>query len=402
MEYKPFLVSWNITKRCNLNCPHCYLDASGQSDEPQDELTTEEGFRLIDQISELNSQTFLILTGGEPLLRKDFMDLARYASGKLRVLVGTNGVLLNDKNVKKMVECGVSGVGISMDSINPENHDSFRGMDGAWDKAASGIEACKKHGLNFQIQTTITNDNYDEIPDMIEYSHSAGAKAFTLFFLVCTGRGQKFTDLSPVQYEKMLSYLAKAQEGYLDMMIRARCAPYFMRISYQKEPFSRLASSCYAGKQYCRITPKGDVTPCPYLPTSVGNVRSETFSDIWTNSNLFHQMRHSKVKGKCGVCEFNFVCGGCRARAFASTGDYMAEDPMCLYKPKLKSKEVVKSKDSPLIWTKDAKERIENVPFFVRDMVKKELENRAKEKGLDKITPELMADMKKKWAGRVR
>lgn len=396
------MVSWNITGRCNLRCLHCYLDSSELNGGTKNELTREEGFGLIDQIAGLNPSTFLILSGGEPLLRTDFLDLVRHATGKLRVLVGTNGVLLEDGIARKMVQYGVRGVGISIDSITPERHDSFRGFDGAWEKAIRGIEACKRYGLDFQIQTTVTKKNYSEIPELIEFSHRIGAKAFSLFFLVCTGRGQKLTDISPSKYEKMLLYLVKTQRIYGDMMIRARCAPYFMRIAYQKRPFSSYASACYAGKNYCRITPDGEVTPCPYLPISVGNIRKESFVDLWGGADLFHQLRDPNLKGKCGYCEFNFVCGGCRARAFALTGDYMGADEWCSYKPKEKSKTTRFPCSMPITWNDDAEKRLEKVPFFIKDMVKREIECHAKEKGLKEITLEVMAEVRKKWAGRMR
>lgn len=394
----PHLISWNITKQCNLKCAHCYLDAD--ESKTDNELSTEQGFRLIDQIAELNPYTMLILTGGEPLLRKDVLDLAKYAFNKnLMVVIGTNGILLTEELAKQIKEHKIKGIGISLDSLNPQTNDSFRGISGACDKAKQAIQICKKIGLEFQIQTTVTKNNYDEIPDLIQYSNTLGAKAFTLFFLVCTGRGQNISDITAFQYEEMLFYLVKIQEEYKNMMIRARCAPHFIRILYQQKSsvLNMPEKGCMAGTNYCRITPSGDVTPCPYLPIKVGNVKEENFVDVWNNAKVFNELRKEILRGRCGSCEFSLVCGGCRARAYAFSGNYLDEDPWCKYEPKGGEKILSKNKTmniDSLKWTEEAEKRMENIPFFLRKMIRKMVENYAKEKGYSEITPQIMKEVK--------
>ncbi|MEK7841409.1 MAG: radical SAM protein, partial [Deltaproteobacteria bacterium] len=252
MDFIPFLISWNITKRCNLKCRHCYLDAS-ELEHGNGELSTGNAKRVIDEVTSVNPQAMLIFTGGEPLLRGDCFDLFSYAAKKgLMVVLGTNGTLIDAPTVEKMIESGVKGVGISLDSIGPSYHDRFRGVEGAWEKTVAGMGILKKYNLDFQIQVTVTKDNYSEIPDVIEFAYKKGARAANIFFLVCTGRGQEMTDITPKQYEETLTYLVKAEKDYEGrMMVRARCAPHFLRIAHKLNPESQLlkgaTSGCIAG-----------------------------------------------------------------------------------------------------------------------------------------------------------
>lgn len=404
MEYKPFLISWNVTQRCNLRCAHCYIDSSELSTADPGELTTDEGIGLIDQIADFTPGAMLVFSGGEPLLREDLPELIRAASDKrLMPVLGTNGTLLNDDTAKKLRECGVKGVGISLDSLNPAKHDAFRGVQGAWEKTMKGIIACRKHGLEFQIQTTVTKKNYSEIPEIIGYASKIGAKAFNLFFLVCTGRGQEMTDISPHLYERMLRYLAKVQ-GQYNMMVRARCAPHFVRISQSEADkedaaFPRAWSvGCMAGINYCRITPNGEVTPCPYLPLKLGSVRKDKFSHIWKNSKVLTGLQRLGLKGKCGRCRYSSSCRGCRARAFAIQGDYLAEDPWCLYTPGRNN--TTSGEMDEVTWSEEAKKRMSKAPAFLRGMIAKRVEAYAKAHGIKEITPELLAEMRNKWEKR--
>ncbi|MCZ6781252.1 MAG: radical SAM protein, partial [Nitrospirae bacterium] len=188
-EFKPFLVALNLTKRCNLKCAHCYLDATTKAGGGSDELTTEECYRLIGQIAEVNRGCLLVITGGEPLTRPDILDIARHAvSLGFMVVFGTNGMLINDRMAKQLVEIGVMGVGISIDSLDRHKHDRFRGLPGAWEGALAGIEASKRNGLQFQVHFSAQPMNYQELPDVIEWAHQLGAKVLNVFFMVCTGR----------------------------------------------------------------------------------------------------------------------------------------------------------------------------------------------------------------------
>ncbi|MEK7280268.1 MAG: SPASM domain-containing protein, partial [Nitrospirota bacterium] len=310
----------------------------------------------------------------------------------------------------ELVRIGITGAGISLDSLNSKKHDAFRGLPGAWEATMKGIEACKEAGLEFQIHTTVNKDNLDEIDSIIEYSHKAGAKVFNLFFLVCTGRGEKFTDISPPQYESTLRRMVDMQGKYEGMLIRARCAPYFKRIAYQKDPLSPLTKAagymgggCLAGTFYCRIAPNGDVTPCPYMTVSDGNIKKESFSSIWDNSSVLKKFRNPDLGGKCGVCEYRLLCGGCRARPYSATSDFLGEDSWCLYKPKGGKQIGIDSAackpDAYLVWDGKARERLARIPFFLRGMVEKGVERYAREKGTNLVTPELMEELRAKRFG---
>jgi len=349
--FVPTLVSWNVTLKCNLRCSHCYIDA--QIREATGELTTAEGKMLIDQIAEV-SKPILILSGGEPLLREDIFELARYGSEKgLKVTMGTNGTLVDDESARRLRDAGVRKVAISLDSISPEKHDIFRGLRGAWKATIKGIDACQRNGLDFQVNTTVTKQNFEEVDEIISFAQRLGASNFHLFFLVPTGRGEKLEDLTPVQYEEMLRKVIK-EGARRDFDVRPTCAPQFMRIAKQEMMnLEKWGRGCIAGIRYCRIYPTGDVTPCPYLPVKVGNIRESSFKEIWFNSDVLNELRDlSKLKGRCGICEYKDICGGCRARAYGLTsnfidicgslsppseikGDYLAEEPWCIYQPRI-------------------------------------------------------------------
>jgi AdoMet-dependent heme synthase len=410
------VISWNVTRRCNLECTHCYLPATTRKVRPglssADELTTQESFQLIDRISSVNPEVMLILSGGEPLLREDIFELSTYASGKgMMVVLGSNGLLINEAAARMMKQSGVSGISISLDSVDPEIHDAIRSRRGTWEKAVSAIKVCGEEGLSVQVNTVVTKKNHDELSQLIAYARDIGAKVFSPFFLVCTGRGEEMTDLSPQQYEKVLSSIVEAQGNYDDIMVRTRCAPTVRRVLYQKDPGSRLltmgAGRCLAGRSYCRITPEGDVTPCPYLPLSTGNVRERDFGDIWQNSAIFNSLRNPSLKGKCKKCAFRLLCGGCRARAYAAgQNDYLGEDPWCDYVPQggtvIKSPtfdtnvDAVESASPTPVWTEEAEERLKRVPSFVRNMVRGAIVRYAAEHKCREITPQLMDEVRQK------
>ena len=432
MKSIPHVISWNLTKACNLLCTHCYLPTNSfqqfnptnhsiiKSGQPQfttqdtkDELDTNNALKVIDEIAELNPNIILILTGGEPLLRRDLFDLSRYASRKgMMVLLGTNACLINDDVARKLKDNGFSGIGISLDSIHPYIHDSIRGMKGSWKMAVEGIKACKRQGLEIQIQTTVFKRNYDEIPELVAFANDMGARVFNLFFLVCTGRGQDITDITSKQYEDALKQIYKLHNQYEGtMLVSAKCAPHYRRIAYEMNPESALvkyySGGCPAGTNYCRITTEGNVTPCPYMDTSCGNLREKSFAEIWNNSSILKELRESELKGRCGECEFESMCKGCRARAYVTTGDKMAEDSWCEYEPgkhggkKLTFKEENTfglDKGFELSWSEDAKKRLDRVPSFGRGMVIKRVEQYARENGYSEITPDIMKEAKEQMA----
>lgn len=397
----PFLVSWNLTKRCNLRCAHCYLDA--RELEGTDETPAGEALKVIDQIASLNRFSMLILTGGEPLLRPDFFDLSSYASEKgLTVVVGTNGTMLDGPTVDRMAASGVKGAGISLDSPTPSFHDRFRGLPGAWERTSSGMDELRRAGLPFQVQFTVTKGNRADLPGVIKFAAEKGAKAVNVFFLVCTGRGQNITDLTPREYEETLRYLAGAEREYEGtIMVRARCAPHFIRIAGEMFPDSPIirgeTSGCIAGTGYLRISPERDVTPCPYIPPEKSaNLKDKDLWDIWFNHPSFVSLRGPRLSGRCGDCEFAESCGGCRARSLASGNGLLGEDPWCGYEPEKKN---LPAERVDPVWTEEAKKRLSTVPIFLRGMVKKGVEGYARAKGVREITPDLMGELRNKASG---
>ncbi len=399
-NYLPRVVCWNVTQACNLRCPHCYLAAGTHAAR---ELSTEEGFQLINQLRELGTQ-LLILTGGEPLLRRDLFTLARHAAERdLMVVLGSNGTLLDENAVKRLKGSGVQGVGISLDSLDPEKHDTFRGLQGAWEKAVRAIDMCVSQSLEVAVQTSVLPMNYDEVPQMIELAYEEGARAFNAYFLVCTGRGERLTDITPQQYEALLHDLIDAQVHYAKhgFLVRAKCAPHVKRLAYERLSLHSdnspgavglLASAgCPAGTSYLRIGPEGDVTPCPYLPFVLGNVRQQALHEIWEGqqgrSLTLLKLRALELQGRCGVCEFKNLCVGCRARAFALTGNLLGEDPWCTYQPRCRQ-------PFALTWTPEALTRIEEIPPFLRERVKQGVEAYARARGIRQITPALLAELR--------
>jgi len=265
--------------------------------------------------------------------------------------LGSNGSLIDCKTAKDLKEAGLTTVSISLDSSSPEIHDDFRGVKGSWEKAIGAIKALREENLLVQVNTTVTQQNYGEIDEIMYLVEQLGVENFHLFFLVPTGRGVKIADISPAKYEDMIrTTFAKAAKHKLN--VRPSCAPQFMRIAKDSGlDMRQWIRGCIAGLYYCRVYPNGDVTPCPYLPVRLGNIREKTFGQIWRTSEVFKNLRDfSTLKGQCGACEYIRVCGGCRARAYGLSsdfidfcgdlhepaelkGDYLKEDPWCVYQP---------------------------------------------------------------------
>lgn len=403
-----FLLAINLTKRCNLACAHCYMDAETLKQGGEGELATQEVRGLLEEVAGRSTETMVVLTGGEPLMRPDLEELLAHGTGLgLSMVVGTNGVALTDKRVQSLKAAGAMGAGISVDSLDPQKHDAFRGLPGAWEKTLNGIEACKRHDLSFQIHFSVTESNADEIPAMIDFARASGARVLNVFFLICTGRGESMSDISPVTYERVLEQLVEAQEQSRDLLIRARCAPHYKRIAYQRNPQSTLTRAagyegggCLAGIHYCRITPEGGVTACPYIPDEEGSIRDTKFWDIWDQSPVFQSLRHPGLQGKCGSCEFQKLCGGCRARPLAMGDSLMDTDPWCVHIPDGSAViEPLIEQPKKLIWNKEAEKRLSRVPSFLRKMVKSRAESYVHELGLHVVTEEHLATLSAKRFG---
>ncbi len=349
-RFVPLVMSWNVTRECNMKCSHCYINATEKK--LSNELSTQEGKDLMDQICQV-SKPLLILSGGEPLLRPDIYELIRYGSSKgLKMGLGSNGSLIDETVAAKLKAAGIATVSISLDSHIPSQHDEFRGVAGSWEKAVNACKVLRKNNVLVQINTTLTQQNYNQIDDIMSLAEEIGVENFHLFFLVPTGRGAKLEDISPQKYEDMITNtFAKVAKHKLN--VRPSCAPQFMRIAKGMGlDMRQWVRGCLAGLYYCRIYPNGDVTPCPYLPIKLGNVLEEDFKEIWFKSNIFKALRNpNALKGKCGACDYRSLCGGCRARAYGLSSDfidycgdlhepeelkkeYLTEDPWCVYQPK--------------------------------------------------------------------
>ncbi len=323
------LISWNVTRACNQRCLHCYRDA-GVAD--ADELDTDESVALTGEIARAGFK-ILVLSGGEPLMRQDIEALIAAAGDNgLRPVLGTNGTLLSKDVARRLKRAGLSRAGISLDSIAPPGHDSFRGDEDAWEKGVAAMRACKDESLEFQIHTTVTRNNWKEIGEISDLAVKLGAKAHHVFFLVPTGRGCSIEEdaITPAQVEELLRELLKKQQG-LGIEIKPVCAPQFVRIAAEIGQPTRFTQGCLAGISYCCVLPNGDVHPCPYLPIKVGNVRETLFSQLWRKDPHFQKLRGQRYSGRCGECIHRVSCGGCRARAWASSGDYMGEDDGCIF-----------------------------------------------------------------------
>ena len=330
-ELRPSLVSWNITRQCNLTCAHCYRDARERAD-PQ-ELTTAEGVTLIGEVAEAGFRV-LILSGGEPLMRGDLCDLIAAAKERgLRPVLGSNGTLITESAAGKLREVGLARAGISLDSADREYHNALRGSPTAWQEAVAGMKACRAVGLPFQINTTVTRQNQDQVLAITDAAIELGAVGHHVFFLVPTGRGKDIADdmVQAALYEKLLEALLLKQKD-VSIEIKPTCAPQFVRIAERVGVQTRFSMGCLAARTYCVITPTGEVQPCPYLPVAAGNVHDESFASIWKNSEVLKSFRGKPLEGHCGTCRWGQRCFGCRARAYwASGGNYMAEDPWCMF-----------------------------------------------------------------------
>jgi len=345
-KFVPRLIAWELTRSCNLDCVHCRAAASMGPYEG--ELTTEEIFRILEEITEV-SKPVIILTGGEPLLRKDLFEIAKKAvSLGLKPVLATNGTLLTKEIAKELKEIGISRVSISLDGADAKAHDNFRKMPGAFEGALRGIRILKEVGLPFQINTTITAINADELPKVHSLAKELGAVAHHIFLLVPVGRGKKLSEesLSPERYEVLLNWFYDQREKS-GLHLKATCAPHYYRImreraraegkevTYETFGLDAVTRGCLAGVGFCFISHRGIVQTCGYLEVPCGDLRKNTFKEVWENSEVFNNLRNfSLYKGKCGRCEYIRVCGGCRARAYEATGDYLEEEPLCTYQPK--------------------------------------------------------------------
>ncbi len=347
----PFLVVWNYTNACNLRCKHCYQGAGKMS---KDELGLSERLAIVDQLAD-NDVVSIAFSGGEALLRDDFWQVAQHAADQgLYLSLATNGTLLTEDVVHRLVDVGVEYFEISLDSVDPAKHDAFRGVKGAWDRTITGIKnVVAQEGTYPCIANTITNDNYRELDELVTLSKNLGVKRTLIFNFIPVGRGTEIIDADVPPdvreriLEQMYGYLSKREEGFEILTTAPQLSRVCMmssqsdimslahfgagRFSDKIGVLSEFIGGCGAGRMYCAIQPNGIVTPCVFMPIPVGDLRSEQFIDIWREAEIMQSLRERHdLKEHCGSCEYRNVCGGCRARAYAYFDDIKAPDIGCI------------------------------------------------------------------------
>ncbi len=341
----PRLIFWELTKRCNLKCVHCRAEA-GTAD--YREMDTFEVKKTIDDIASF-AKPIMVLTGGEPLYRRDIFDIARHVVSRgLRAALATNGTLVDGMVAAEIKASGIERVSISIDGSDASVHDGFRGIPGCFDEAMRGAAKLREAGVDFQFNTTITRRNASGFEKVLSMAMESGARALHVFMLVPVGCGAEIAEtdmLSGEEYERILGrlYELSRETGF---EIKATCAPHYYRIirqrareegrkiTFETDGLSAVTRGCLAGTGVCFISHRGDVQPCGYLPLVAGNVRETQFREIWESSELFNGLRDfSRLTGKCGECEYVAFCGGCRARAYYETGSPFDEEPYCGYEP---------------------------------------------------------------------
>lgn len=321
------------------------MEAKGHPD-----FSTSEAFRVIDDIASY-AKPVVVLSGGEPLIRKDVFEIAEYGTDKgLRMCLATNGTLVNGEICGKIKASGIKIVSLSLDGSEESVHDDFRSQKGAFTGTINAARLFKEYGIEFIVNSSFTRRNQEEIPKVYRLAKELGATAWYMFMIVPTGRGEEIMNelISKEDYEEILDWHYQMEKDEDMMLVRPTCAPHYYRVVLQQskkegEKFRKRtlkfstggSKGCIAGQLICLIDVDGNVLPCSYFPKPAGNVRETSFKEIWEGSELFKDLRDfKKYKGKCGSCEFVNVCGGCRARAYSIHGDYLEEEPFCSYIPR--------------------------------------------------------------------
>jgi len=341
----PRIIAWEITRSCNLSCVHCR--AAAEFGHYHGELSLDQIKATIDDIVTI-SNPIIILTGGEPLMRPDIWEIVDYAQEKGAMpVIGTNATLITDDIAQKMSDHKIPRISVSVDFPTAADHDKFRGQEGCFDLTIEGIKIAKRHGVGVQINMTVTTLNAHLMEEMHTLAEDLGVDAFHIFMLVPTGRGEDLLDkeLPPLEYERVLAWAYERQKTS-PLHFKPTDAPHYYRIIRQlakaegkkvtREEYGldAMTRGCLGGITFCFISHIGDIQPCGYFDMQLGNVKQQPFSQIWTESKVFNELRdYSLLKGKCGRCEYKAVCGGCRARALSVTGDYLAAEPYCVYEP---------------------------------------------------------------------
>jgi len=341
----PLIVSYAVTRACNLSCLHCHVSARISM---PDELNLQEAMHAIDEMANLGTQA-VIFSGGEPLLRKDFiLTLAQYCedNGIIPAIL-SNGLLITPQVALQLKEAGIKAIGIPIDSVLPANHDHLRNLPGTFKKAVSAIQTCLDIDLEVIVTTMALKDTFNEMPKRIEFLDSLGVDEVAVYDLIPVGRGKDVMDQAMSQEQRitLIRWLQAMQEDKEMVFTMSGGIPLYPEIASVmhnahgtkpkdlliKEFWIHHGIGCHAGTLYFSLRPNGDVFPCTFLPIKVGNIREQSLVDIWRNSKILNTLRQRQnLKGKCGTCEYRENCGGCRGRAYACTNDYLETDPVCL------------------------------------------------------------------------
>ncbi|MBI4574471.1 MAG: TIGR04053 family radical SAM/SPASM domain-containing protein [candidate division NC10 bacterium] len=381
----PRLVAWETTRACDLACLHCRAVAQPIPDPRQ--LSTEEAFRLVDDVAAFQEPVILILTGGDPMKRGDIFDVAARASrAGLRVVMSPSGTHVTPRSVAQLKQAGVQRISVSLDGSTPELHDRFRQVPGAFAEARQSLAYAREGGLPFQINTTVTQHNRHNLQAMLRLAIELGAVTWDVFMLVPTGRGKIQMEITPEDYEETLHFVYGASQT-APIQVKMTCAPHYKRVQVQerrrqaREGASRPATGtgagggqpphpahgfsrgCMAGFGFCFVSHIGEVGGCGYLPLLAGNVRQASLVEVYRDSPLFKSIRDPDLlQGRCGICEYRVLCGGCRARALGSTGNYLEEEPFCTYQPAPRSPRELVSVEDLLSQVVAHESRTEAVP----------------------------------------
>ncbi len=351
------LLFWETTIKCNLTCAHC---RRLESDEAAfRDLSTAQAEDLISQLAELGKKQpmmpVLVFSGGEPLCRKDLFELvSRAKTAGITPALATNGTLIDATMAEQIRDSGIVRIAVSLDGATAEVHDKLRQLEGSFERAIQGIKHLREKDMPVQINITLTRHNAGQLEDVYELAKSLGAVAVHIFMLVPVGCGQILAEtdmLSPQAYEQKMLEICKL-DSRSELQMKVTCGPHYERIIRQeglyqaRKKTSQISGSvpgrtghsssrgCLAGLGVLFVGHQGDVFPCGYLPVKCGNVLKQKLAEIWhKNEDLARMRNSSSLEGKCGVCGYREVCGGCRGRAYAATGNYLAEEPFCAYIP---------------------------------------------------------------------
>ena len=369
----PRLVAWEVTRACDLACLHCRAVAQPEADPRQ--LSTDEAFRLVDDIAAFTQPVILILTGGDPLKRADIFAVAERASrAGLRVVMSPSGTHVTPAIVAELKRVGVQRISVSLDGSTAALHDEFRRVPGAFAQATASLAYAREGGLPFQINTTVTRHNRHDLADMLRLAVDLGAVTWDVFMLVPTGRGKVQMEITPQEYEETLKFVYEASQT-APIQVKMTCAPHYKRIQVQERrrrkdgmrpaqhPAHGFSRGCMAGFGFCFVSHIGEVGGCGYLPLLAGNVRQAPLTEIYRESALFKSIRDANLlQGRCGLCEYRMLCGGCRARALGATGNYLDEEPFCTYQPDPASPRALVNVEGLLAQTVAHEGRMEAVP----------------------------------------